>query len=391
MSAITLANPVVPPAYCAVSDSAAVLTFSCCPLLKKIFTAFCNGLQRLMDYIRSVLGYPPRVLTAEYRENRIRHGAENISARLAKELAYAQQQMQAEPAKAFRYRHAPANFPTHEEHVGNYRVGVCHFQGRRANMEDEHLATAFSVNINGTIYPVTLFGIFDGHGCNAAARYIKKHFAQKLNQALVEFNPRGLHDEGVWNALKMTCVRLHRDYCIRYRSNRPDPRFDISFHAGTTAAVAMILNGKLWTANVGDSGIALDRGPNHSPLRLTWDQKPEDPRIQPGIEHRGGQVIWNGVYRINGDLGCGRSIGDNRLEGANSARPKITAVPLSEIPPHSTLYIYCDGLSDVTSTYQLCQARHPGLSPAQHTGNCVYSAWAAGSQDNISLLTIPIS
>ncbi|OGN58689.1 MAG: hypothetical protein A3C42_01330 [Chlamydiae bacterium RIFCSPHIGHO2_02_FULL_45_9] len=51
--------------------------------------------------------------------------------------------------------------------------------------------------------------------------------------------------------------------------------------SGTTATVAMILDGKLWTANVGDSRTILDNG-----IQLSEDAKPTDTHYRKGIENQ---------------------------------------------------------------------------------------------------------
>ncbi|MCX6987513.1 MAG: PP2C family serine/threonine-protein phosphatase [Chlamydiae bacterium] len=54
--------------------------------------------------------------------------------------------------------------PIAESHrIGDWEVGICHFIGRRDSMEDEHLATSFELLAGGRPYPVSLFGVFDGH------------------------------------------------------------------------------------------------------------------------------------------------------------------------------------------------------------------------------------
>ncbi len=61
---------------------------------------------------------------------------------------------------------------------------------------------------------------------------------------------------------------------------------------GTTATFALTLNGKLWTANVGDARTVLDQ--QGVPLQLSEDAKPDHPRYRRGIEHRGGHIAYFG-------------------------------------------------------------------------------------------------
>ena len=329
-------------------------------------------------------------LTADGRENRIRTGPDAIKRKLAKELATAQSQRNAETDKRFAYQLATGDIqgsdgtsPTVERHnVFGRDVGVCHFIGRRKEMEDEHLATSFDLNVGGEVYPVSLFGVFDGHGGGQASAYVRDNLQKKLVEMLTRFCPNELTNEGIWNALKLTFVGLNKDLA--------HPR------AGTTATVSMILDGKLWTANVGDSRTILDDA-----TQLSEDAKPNDPRYRQGIEDRGGQVYhrFGDVPRINKVLALARAIGDHLIRGVDdnrlrpvSARPKITMLALSEIEPGTHLILACDGIYDVASTRQVAKGIKGDKdgSTMQLAQNIVHSAYMAGSKDNLSALVVKL-
>lgn len=322
--------------------------------------------------------------TSSDREFRLIQDESRISALLASQMQHGMRQMQQEGVKSFHYENAPADWDMHETRVGGYQVGISHAQGRRATMEDEHLAVSFNLTIAGRNYPIQLFGIFDGHGGRDAARYVRDNLKSKLSQALVEFNPQGLSDAGIWKALKMTTVRLNRDFKNRFGAIAQDQ--------GTTATIAMILDQKLWTANVGDARTVMDNA--GVPIQMTEDAKPGDPRYRKGIEKRGGFVgeVF-GTPRINGDLAVARAIGDHRFNGAVSARSKITVKSLSEIQPGSHLILCCDGIYDVARTQDVVGAVHANraLAPGVLARNIVYSAYQSGSTDNLSSMVIKFS
>lgn len=314
---------------------------------------------------------PQEPLTPEMRSRRIRQGTELIAGKLRNQFKHAQNQAAQEPDKAFQYLAAPGNFQGHaqSERIAGHDVGVCHFIGRRPTMEDEHLTTSFNLNVGGRAYPVQLFGIFDGHGGGQASRYVRDNLERELHETLNEFCAGGLTDEAIWNALKITFVRLKEEFNER--------------QSGTTATVAIILDGKLWNANVGDSRTILDNG-----IQLSEDAKPTDPRYRQGIENRGGMVFFN---RVNGNLAVARAVGDHNV-GAISARPKITVYPLSMIPRGSHLILTCDGIYDVSSTRQVAAAvrAHRNQSAAELAKNIVYSAYEANSRDNLSALVVKL-
>lgn len=318
-------------------------------------------------------------------ENQTGKSSDAIVKSLKAELRHAAKEMRQEPLKAFQYSEGSFTTPIHTEEVqvGNRRVGIAHAQGRRDSMEDAHLATEFEVEIAGRKYPVQLFGIFDGHGGPDAAQYVRDHLSQEVHEALIENNPEKLSKAGVWKALKKACVRINlslKDQCPQ-----------MSFDQGTTATFALMLNHKLWTANVGDSRTLLD---NHGTVeQLSCDAKPNVGRFHRGIRKRGGRVIdVVGVPRVNGDLAVARSFGDNRLNGAISARPKITMKRMGKITPGSNLILCCDGVTDVARTRDLASAAHAQrfTPPAAFAGHCVQSAYAAGSTDNLSLMVVRI-
>lgn len=318
-------------------------------------------------------------LTAREREERLRT-EDTIPKRLATQMERAQLQMQAETVREFKHVRAPQDWAGHEEVVDGVNVGLSDVQGRKPAMEDEYLAAAFKLEIAGRTHPVRLFGIFDGHGGRLAARFVKENLAKKLQEVLVEFNPEGLTDTGIWNALKMACVRLNRDLESTHAYE--------TRNQGTTATIAMLLDNKLWTANVGDSRTILDN--NGVAVQLSRDAKPDDPLFRAGIEHRGGIVRFTfGIARINSILSVARAMGDYALRGV-SARPTITMIPLSEIQSRSHLILCSDGVYEVARTIDVMNLayRSTALSVAQIAKDITYSAYQAGSSDNLAALVV---
>lgn len=338
-----------------------------------------------LDIDSSLLEPAQDTLTPEIRENRFRLGCKLIARKLATELEKAQEQQAKETDKAFAYLSAKEDIigrdgsqPIAESHrIGDGEVGICHFIGTRNSMEDEHLATSFELAAGGISYPVSLFGVFDGHGGREASLYVKEHLQAKLQEILTQYCADGLNDEAIWNGLKQTFVRLNQEFTHE--------------SAGTTATVAMILDGRIWTANVGDARTILDSG-----IQLSEDAKPTDPRYTQGISNRGGIVFRT---RVNRQLAVARAIGDHSLKDMNrgsilvvSARPKITVYPLSSIEKGSHLILACDGIYDVASTRQVSTAvrEDRDTSAVELAKNIVYSAYKAGSTDNLSALVFKL-
>jgi len=94
--------------------------------------------------------------------------------------------------------------------------------------------------------------------------------------------------------------------------------------AGTTASVAFIRKGKLFTGHVGDSAIVLGQKVDDTWVAqpLTLDHKPEDPYETQRIERAGGQVrVKAGVHRVVW----------NRPKGEHKGPVKQTTI-VEEIP-----------------------------------------------------------
>ncbi len=330
----------------------------------------------------------PQILSPEQRDLSVRRSCHVYeSLRTQKERAACQQASQNDNS-AFAYLPCPAieaQVQNHSLQVSTCQVGVCSAQGRRDSMEDEHLSIAFQfIRSHDTPpVPVVLFGIFDGHGGALASQYLKQNLQSVLTQILGLFCKDSLSDENIWNALKITFVRLHRDFLTEYPKDR----------SGSTATVAIILNGKLWVANVGDSRTILTQPENGS--QLSEDAKPQDPYYKNGIEHRGGFVLTAGTSRnlLNRRLATARAIGDRAVERGLNPRPKITMRDLADIPPKTHLILACDGLYDVASTRQVANVirAQQGKDPEALARDLVFSALQARSEDNVSVLVIPLS
>ena len=148
------------------------------------------------------------------REHRIEK--KQIIPKLQKAWALAQKQKMDErdgptfQSKSYRFFQAPPSCHSESLQVGKYSVGICHAKGRRPSQEDQHVAMSFSLHLpGGSVYPIELFGVFDGHGGPEASLYVSKHLPLELEKTLKDFHPKGkLTDEGIWNALKLTFVRL---------------------------------------------------------------------------------------------------------------------------------------------------------------------------------------
>lgn len=134
------------------------------------------------------------------------------------------------------------------------------------------------------------------------------------------------------------------------------PRFtqvlenNLPTHAGTTACVALFIEGKLYVANAGDSRAVLCRDRKAFPM--SFDHKPEQDKEKERIEKAGGWVTAMG--RVCGNLNLSRCIGDLKYKqnkNIDVSQQIITAEPdvrVVDIEKEDLfLVVACDGVWDI--------------------------------------------
>lgn len=311
---------------------------------------------------------------------------QEIEERLEKNRNYARIQQEQQGRKGFnviyegkpRSRHPFIVEP--EKEMGNGRAAMASCQGLRPTMEDETLiAPRIPLMIKEKTYYADVCAVFDGHAGRHAATFAQKHLIRYLTKELEHNNPKGLNDVGIWDALKKCCQKLDEDFP--------------GSSGGTTAAIVLILEGKIWVANVGDSRVILER--NGKTTQASEDAKVDIERYRKKIYKDHG-VIYEG--RVNGRLAVARAIGDKNVKGAKgkccvSSHPKITNYPLKDYEG-GHLVIACDGLYDAASSDEVGVAVHRmaelGESPSSIAIRLVDGAIRNRSKDNVSVIVMKL-
>ena len=321
-------------------------------------------------------------LTVAQREERVRAADDPkpVRERLEKDIGRAGAQMRAELEKGFVYAEAPfrgepRGLVVTTEQVDRFQVGIASAQGRRYTMEDAHCAIPIRVIIGGREYPVQVFGVFDGHGRGEVAEYVRENIGQVLQGLLVEHNRDGLTDLGIYNALKHLGVRLQANF----ERERPGHARD----QGTCLTAAIVLDGHLYTVNIGDSRIIMV-DPAGATRQLTTDQKPADVYFNRMITSRGG-FVFSG--RVDGNLATARAIGDLDIASV-SARGKVS--DHGALVSGSRIVVACDGIWDVAASEEIGRAVHVNrtTAPGELARNLV--RFCSGSGDNLSLMVVVV-
>lgn len=276
------------------------------------------------------------------------------------------------------------------------QVGVALAQGARAYMEDRYSIVenlfddetinsldddemlldhdpASGVPMVTTTSP-SLFAIYDGHNGAFAADYARDRFRELLSESdvLRDVNRRArrgpMRAEDVARVRKLLVEAFETvDDEILTRTVRMGKR------DGSTVLLGLLVGGKLFVANVGDSRGVLSRSPSgdfhdeedHDAIRVSVDHKPDCATETARVEAAGGKVIFSGCWRVAHDrvplrLAISRSLGDHPLKvnlpascsaPLVSVEPDITVVDVAGAQ-HELMVLASDGLWDRLSDHE---------------------------------------
>lgn len=354
------------------------------------------GVSRVSQRVRAA----SKPLTVSILEHNARLVEDGIETKLKNEFEDAQHHIDSgyQPAWA-RYDSLLTHHKGVKKPFGNGRqkvpelsAGVAWAQGENKHMEDVHLVTCIKVIEGNKEVNIPLYAIFDGH-CNFwCASYLKKNLPGYLQDKLQEIFaahpcPGPKKTAKIFNLLKLAFVELGR------RFNQALP-CESRYMSGSTATIALILDGYLWVANVGDSRAILCK--EGKAIALSQDAKPGLSKYVRGIEKRGRYVGFaNGCLRTIGSripMGVARAVGHDELESGINPRAEIIRYPLSEIDENSTLVVASDGLWDAASANQVAEtveACEKSKKDCHRTADhLVTRAYYTGSDDNISVVVV---
>ncbi|XP_062022295.1 uncharacterized protein LOC133738725 isoform X2 [Rosa rugosa] len=179
--------------------------------------------------------------------------------------------------------------------------------------------------------------------------------------------------------------------------------------SGSTATVALLADGQILVANIGDSKAFLCSEKFRSRAEakvkeLTRDHHPDRDDERARVETAGGYVLkWGGVHRVNGELAISRAIGDVSFKsyGVTSA-PELTDWQTLTVND-TYLVAASDGVFEKMSLQDVCdllwevRSFNPGRSDL--SSSCSYSladcivgtAFEKGSMDNVAAVVVPLA
>ncbi|XP_051185529.1 probable protein phosphatase 2C 77 [Lolium perenne] len=248
-------------------------------------------------------------------------------------------------------------------------------RGVRHAMED-----AYGVITDGIAgdSQLAFYGVYDGHGGRAAVDLI----ADKLGK----------------NIVAALAAQLELDVMAAIRAGylATDSEFlSQGTRGGACAATALVKDGELYVANVGDcravlgtrDGIATALTSDHTPGR-------EDERLR--IESSGGYVSRGsgGVWRVQDSLAVSRAFGDANMRPWVTCEPEVTRLCVT--PDCAFLVLASDGLWSKVSNHEAVEAvarSSGGGNAGVSMDSCkelVAMARSRGSRDDITAMVVDL-
>ena len=207
--------------------------------------------------------------------------------------------------------------------IKSYAVNT--YQGIIRNYNEDRVSIIVNMNkprgYYKRIWPrVSFFGIFDGHGGETCSEYLRDNLHDLLCHNN-EFFP-----ENIPSSIKLAFQKAEKNFLEKYAINEKKEMKDKS---GSCALILVLVDNKIYIANVGDSRCLLSMNNGKKFIEVTKDHKPNSPEEKKRIESFGGKIYQTetlikksskleiigkklvGPYRVSpGGLSVSRTIGD---------------------------------------------------------------------------------
>ena len=217
---------------------------------------------------------------------------------------------------------------------------------------------------------LSLFCVFDGHGGDFVAKYLKENFASILHNSIKLNYTLNFH-----SILNSTFESVDKNL----------EKFDITQNCGSTATIVVMDNNIIYCANVGDSKcFYIDK---NNAVQISEDHNCKNEKEKELLKKKGVKIFLNRVF---GSLSLTRTFGDFEFK-----KEGITSIPYIKkiyLDKNDIKYIVIasDGIWDVVNKdklYQLYQELKKDTSE-EFCNNLVEFAINEGSNDNISCIVL---
>ncbi|CAI5715641.1 unnamed protein product [Peronospora destructor] len=228
------------------------------------------------------------------------------------------------------------------------QIGVSLAQGARQYMEDRYSAVErlFEDEMDAESSP-SLLAVYDGHNGAYASEYARRRFKDLLagNKDLVTISRRARYAALTANDVENICELL-ADAFATVDAEILQRTVILNKRDGSTVLLGLLVGGKLFVANLGDSRGVLAQADDNSEasddevetpsaVRLSIDHKPDLKEEMDRVQEAGGKVIFSGCWRVAHDqialrLAISRSLGDHPLK---TNLPSSCSAPLVSVIP----------------------------------------------------------
>ena len=254
--------------------------------------------------------------------------------------------------------------------------GANTYQGLVRNYNEDRVSIIINMNkpqnYNKKYWPKTsFFGIYDGHGGSKCADFLRDSLHKLI------FNDEN-YPENVSEAIKNGFLKAENEFLNNFALD-PSNNLNIMDRSGSCAVIIVIVDTKIYIANVGDSRGVLSLNNGNQYIVVTEDHKPSNEKEKNRIIQSGGQVyqtqtpitgaendvlngqILLGPYRVlPGRLSVSRTIGDIEAKGMQFGGNPNVVIPYPDIYFYDLekdnidfLILGCDGIYDQISSEEI--------------------------------------
>ncbi len=254
--------------------------------------------------------------------------------------------------------------------VAGIEVSAASTCGKRGKMEDTLIAN--TIQVQGKIVP--FFGLFDGHGGDQLAQWVKANITAILQEhCSLPGNPLDQATAGeIENILTTLPVKVEQKLYLTMK------------RSGATFLLALVIGPKVFVVNAGDSRVLIVT--KNKTTQLTEDASPLKQPFLDGIRKRGGQVRAEGRLQYGCCLSVARAIESEKEDDEGiTPRGKVTCFDISDAEP-ATLILGCDGTFEASTSRSIADEYRQQGNPQA----LVQKAFSEGSQDNISVMVVKL-
>ncbi|CAL4903801.1 unnamed protein product [Urochloa decumbens] len=280
-------------------------------------------------------------------------------------------------------------------------------RGVRHAMEDGYSVINENINIGGEgSHQLAFYGVYDGHGGRAAVDFVADKLGKNVIAALAAAASTASRKQ---SALSPPPPPQSDDQyevvaAIRAAYLTTDSEFlSQGVRGGACAVTAVVKDGDLYVANVGDCRAVLgSRGAVATALTSDHTAGREDERRR--IESSGGYVSRGsgGVWRVQDCLAVSRAFGDASMKPWVTCDPEVSRRRLT--PDCRFLVVASDGLWNKVSCQEAVDAIAAAAAPTgtaaggasssySSVGSCkelVALARSRGSRDDITVMVVDL-